>query len=212
MLRISEVFHSIQGEGPFQGLPTIFVRLTGCDLRCSWCDTDYAFHGGHGMTLSALVDQVLEGGCRRVCVTGGEPLLQKECIPLMQALLDAGCDVSLETGGHRPLEEVPLAVTRVVDVKCPDSGEGGSFREANLPCLQPGDALKFVVASAADMEWTENFLASHEIPQAVERYLSPVPGLLDFPAAAERVMASAHGLRLGLQLHKVVWGEQTRGR
>lgn len=212
MIRLSEIFYSIQGEGPFQGLSTLFVRLTGCDLRCSWCDTSHAFHGGESYTLPSLVAQVLEHDCRRICITGGEPLLQAECPELMQQLLDAGCSVSLETGGHRDLSAVPKAVTQVVDVKCPGSGEGGSFRLSNLKHLRTGDALKFVVASPEDIDWLESFLEEQEIPSGVELFVSPVPGQMDPPLLAERILQSPHPLRLGLQLHKILWGDDIQGR
>jgi 7-carboxy-7-deazaguanine synthase len=208
---VSEIFHSIQGEGPFQGLPTVFVRFTGCDLRCSWCDTAYAFHGGRPMSQPEILAAVAAYPTRRLCLTGGEPLLQKELPALARALLDEGWGVSVETGGHRTLADLPTGVTRVVDVKCPGSGAGGSFLEENLALLRPGDELKFVVADWGDLAFAVAFCRERTIPGGVICRVSPAWGALDLPELARRILDSGQDLALGLQLHKQIWGAEARG-
>jgi 7-carboxy-7-deazaguanine synthase len=210
-MRISEVFHSIQGEGPFAGLPTVFARFTGCDLRCRWCDTAYAFHGGERLGRAALIARMEAFPCRRGCLTGGEPLLQPELPALCGELLDRGWSLSVETGGHRDLGALPAAVTRVVDVKCPGSGEGGTFLAANLGHLHPGDELKFVVASLADADWALDFCRSLPALPGVRRRLSPVHGALALPELAARLLASGLDAGLALQLHKFIWSPDARG-
>jgi 7-carboxy-7-deazaguanine synthase len=210
-MRVNEIFHSLQGEGPFQGFPTLFVRFTGCDLRCVWCDTAHAFHEGDSRTPDELLATLRAQPCRRVCLTGGEPLLQKELPLFMRRLLDEGFLVSLETGGHRSLAEVPAGVTQVVDVKCPDSGEGGSFLHENLDRLRPGDELKFVVASREDVEFALDFLARHARPAGVIARISPAWGALDLPQLARRILESGQDVALALQQHKQIWGAEARG-
>jgi 7-carboxy-7-deazaguanine synthase len=210
-MQISEIFLSLQGEGPFQGLPTVFARFTGCDLRCTWCDTAHAFHGGRALSLDELLLELNAHPCRRICLTGGEPLLQKNLPELMRRLLDGGWSVSLETGGHRSLAEVPVGVTQVVDVKCPGSGEGGSFLPANLDHLRPGDELKFVVADWADVEFAFGFLRGQTLPPGVTSRISPAWGCLDLPDLARRIVESGLDVALALQLHKQIWGAEARG-
>ena len=210
-MRVHEIFHSLQGEGPFQGFPTVFVRFTGCDLRCTWCDTAYAFQGGRTMSRDEILAAVSSYSCRRLCLTGGEPLLQDELPLLAQSLLEAGWSVSVETGGHRPLAGLPAALTRVVDVKCPGSGEGGSFLTENLARLRPGDELKFVVATWEDLDFTQAFRREQPIPPGVVCRVSPAWGMLDLPELARRLLAGGSDLALGLQLHKQVWGPDERG-
>jgi 7-carboxy-7-deazaguanine synthase len=210
-MRVHEIFHSLQGEGPFQGFPTVFVRFTGCDLRCVWCDTAYAFHGGREMSMEEILATVAAFPCRRLCLTGGEPLLQRELPALAQALLDTDWSVSVETGGHRSLEALPAAVTRVVDVKCPGSGEGGHFLPANLALLRPGDELKFVVADWADLDFALDFHRRQPIPPGVTCRVSPVWGALDLPELARRLLAGGRDLALALQQHRQVWGAEATG-
>lgn len=210
-MRVSEIFHSIQGEGPFAGLPTVFARFVGCDLRCAWCDTAYAFEGGETLPLEEVVGRMEAHPCRRACLTGGEPLLQKELPALCERLLARDWTVSVETGGHRDLSALPAAATRTVDVKCPDSGEGGSFLESNLALLRPGDELKFVVASLADADWALAFCRSLPPLEGVRRRLSPVHGAVELPALAERILAGGLDVGLALQLHKFVWRPDARG-
>ncbi|MDP2360701.1 MAG: radical SAM protein [bacterium] len=210
-MNITEIFHSLQGEGPHQGFPTVFVRFTGCDLRCSWCDTAYAFHGGRAMTIEEILAAVMAFRCRRVCLTGGEPLLQKDLPRLAEALVDNGLLVSVETGGHRPLATLPARLTLVVDVKCPGSGEGGRFLEENLRLLKPGDELKFVVADWADLDFALEFCRSRQIPAGVTSRISPAWGALDLPELARRILASGQDVSLALQQHKLIWGAEARG-
>jgi 7-carboxy-7-deazaguanine synthase len=210
-MTITEIFHSIQGEGPFQGHPTVFVRFTGCDLRCRWCDTAHAFHGGQSITREVLVERLAAFPCRRACLTGGEPLLQHELPELASALIQANWSLSLETGGHRPLAGLPPALTIVADVKCPGSGEGGSFLLENLAHLKRGDELKFVVADEADVDFALSFHASQPIPPGVRACISPAWGALDLPALARRIVDSGQDVVLGMQLHKIIWGAEAQG-
>lgn len=212
-LQVTEIFRSIQGESSYAGLPCTFVRLTGCNLRCVWCDTEYSFHGGQRMSIDEIVEQVRAFGGRIVELTGGEPLLQKEAIPLLERFLAEGWTTLLETSGERPLADVPRAVVKVVDVKCPDSGEGGSFRMENLDAMAPHDQLKLVVGSRADYEFARNFTREHQL---VERfaavYFSPVHGAVDLAAfAGWMVEDGLEGVRFGNQLHKQIWGADAQG-
>lgn len=210
-MRLNELFLSLQGEGPFQGRPTLFARFTGCDLRCVWCDTAHAFHEGRGLSPDELLLELRAFPCRRICLTGGEPLLQPDLPNLMSRLLTEGWSVSLETGGHRSLARVPAGVTKVVDVKCPGSGEGGSFLDENLALLQPGDELKFVVADWADVDFAFEFLRRQPPPPGVISRISPAWGRLDLPELARRILGSGLDVALALQLHKQIWGAEARG-
>jgi 7-carboxy-7-deazaguanine synthase len=210
-MRVNEIFHSLQGEGPFQGWPTVFIRFTGCDLRCVWCDTAHAFHEGESRFLDEVLDSLRAQSCRRVCLTGGEPLLQKDLPLLMRQLLAEGWQVSLETGGHRSLADVPAGVTQVVDVKCPGSGEGGSFLSDNLGRLRAGDELKFVVADWRDVDFALDFLAGNPRPAGVAARISPAWGALDLPRLARRLLDSGQDVALALQQHKQIWGAEARG-
>jgi 7-carboxy-7-deazaguanine synthase len=212
VLTINEIFHSIQGESTHTGRPCVFVRLTACDLRCSWCDTPYAFTEGRKMSLDDVVEQVEAYGCPLVEVTGGEPLLQKDVYPLMDRLLASGHTVMLETGGHISIERVPQAVIRIVDVKCPGSGESEKNDWANLDRLTPRDEVKFVIKDRVDYEFARDLLARHRLAdRCAAVLLSPVHGVLEPKALAEWMLADRLPVRLQLQAHKYIWSPDTRG-
>jgi len=212
MLTVNEIFHSIQGESTHAGRPCVFVRLTACDLRCSWCDTPYAFTEGQKMSLDEVVERVRGYGCDVVEITGGEPLLQKEVYPLMERLLDEGRTVMIETGGHVSAERVPAGVIRVIDVKCPGSGEAGKMHWANLDQLRPSDEIKFVLKDRADYDYARNVVARHElILRCAAVLFSPVHGVLDAKQLAEWILADRLSVRLQLQGHKYIWDPTTRG-
>jgi 7-carboxy-7-deazaguanine synthase len=212
VLTVNEIFHSIQGESTHAGRPCVFVRLTACDLRCSWCDTPYAFHEGQKMSVDEVIGRVLEYGCDVVEITGGEPLLQKEVYPLMQRLLDEGRTVMLETGGHLSVEAVPEAVVRVIDVKCPGSGESEKNHWPNLEHLRPTDEIKFVIKDRADYEFARDVVSKHElIDRCAAVHFSPVHGILDAKQLAAWVLEDRLRVRVQLQLHKFIWSPETRG-
>jgi len=228
---ITEIFKSIQGEGTRAGLPCIFVRLTGCNLRCTWCDTTYAFHGGTKMSVAEVISRVDElasrtggaigaqAGVPLVELTGGEPLLQEEIYPLAEELLASGYTVMIETSGERFIGRLPHEVIKIVDVKCPDSGEADSFNMANLAALSAEDEVKFVLSSRRDYEFAREFTARHSLPARVKQILfSPVfedpqgkwPGL-EPRTLVEWILADGLPVRLGLQLHKFIWDPATKG-
>ena len=212
MLTVNEIFHSIQGESTHAGRPCVFVRLTACDLRCSWCDTPYAFHEGQKMSVEDVVGRVREYGCDVVEITGGEPLLQKEVYPLMRRLLDEGRTVMLETGGHLSVDAVPDAVIRVIDVKCPGSGESAKNHWPNLEQLRPTDEIKFVIKDRADYEYARDVVSKHTlIDRCAAVHFSPVHGVQDARQLAEWILADKLPVRLQLQAHKYIWDPQTRG-
>ena len=210
-LRITEIFASVQGESSRVGLPTVFVRLTGCPLRCTWCDTAYAFTGGSTRTLDDILAEVARHGLRHVCVTGGEPLAQKGCLALLTALCDAGYDVSLETSGALDIAEVDARVARIVDLKAPGSGEVDKNRYENIPLLRTSDEVKIVLADAADYDWARAQIATHALDQRCSVLLSPVAGELDPAELAEWVVRDRLPVRFQLQLHKILWND-ARGR
>jgi len=211
-VQVTEIFHSIQGESTYTGLPCTFVRLTGCNLRCTWCDTEYAFYGGEKMTVDQVIEKVRAFGGKLVEVTGGEPLLQKEVYPLMERLLTGGYRVLLETSGERPLDRVPREVVKIVDVKCPDSGEGGTFHMPNLELMAPHDQVKFVIASRRDYEFARDFTREHDLTRRFDAVLfSPVHGQADLQQMAEWILSDGLEVRFGYQLHKVIWGAEARG-
>ncbi len=186
MLTINEIFYSIQGEATRAGEPCVFVRLTACDLRCSWCDTPYAFYEGRKRPLEDVLAEVESHGCRLVEVTGGEPLLQDDVYPLMQTLLDRGYEVMLETGGHRSIARVPERVIKIVDVKCPGSGEAAKNDWSNLACLSPHDEVKFVIKDREDYEYARGILRQHDLASRVRAVLmSPVHDVLDARTLSE---------------------------
>ncbi len=212
MLTINEIFHSIQGESTHAGRPCVFVRLTACDLRCRWCDTPYAFHEGRKMSVDEVVADVEARGCPVVEVTGGEPLLQADVYPLMQRLLDAGKTVLIETGGHRSIAQVPDGVVRIMDVKCPGSGEAVSNDWSNLALLKPTDEVKFVIADRADYEFAREIVQRETLSERVAAVLfSPVHAELDARQLAEWVIADRLEVRVQLQMHKYIWSPETRG-
>lgn len=212
MLTINEIFHSIQGESTHSGRPCVFVRLTACDLRCSWCDTPYAFTEGSRMSLDDVVAEVDRYECPLVEITGGEPLLQADVYPLMRRLLDRGRTVMLETGGHRSIEQVPPDVIKIVDVKCPGSGEAHRNDWKNLDRLAPHDEVKFVIKDREDYEYARDVVARHGLANRVAAVLfSPVHGVMDASELAAWILADRLGVRLQLQAHKFIWGAGVRG-
>ncbi len=210
-LRITEIFHSLQGEADSIGWPTVFVRLTGCPLRCSWCDTEYSFHGGEWRDIDAIVDEVAGHHVRHVCVTGGEPLAQKRCLVLLARLCDAGYEVSLETSGALDISAVDARVRRVVDLKPPGSGEVARNRWSNLPGLRAHDQVKFVLADRTDYEWAVAVLGEHRLAQRCAVLFSPVHGRLAPRELAEWILADHLPVRFQMQLHKMLWND-AKGR
>ena len=206
-LDVASIFHSIQGEGTTQGVPSVFVRLAGCNLACSYCDTAWARTAGTRRRLDEVLAEILAFDCPHVTVTGGEPLLQSGCHVLLRALVRRGCRPILETNGSLPIASLPRGVTVVMDVKCPDSGCASSLCVDNLRRLRPGDEVKFVLASRRDFDFTVEFLARHPLSPACPVLLSPVWGRLAPALLAEWMLAEGLRARLNLQLHKVLWPE-----
>jgi 7-carboxy-7-deazaguanine synthase len=212
MLTVNEIFYSIQGESTRAGHPCVFVRLTACDLRCSWCDTEYAFHEGTKRSLEEVVAEVAKYPCSLVEITGGEPLLQDDVYPLMETLLAQGRTVMLETGGHRPITRVPKAVVKIVDVKCPGSGESAANDWSNLEALAPHDEVKFVIKDRADYDFARDVIRRYDLPSRCAAILmSPVHGVLEPRLVSEWILADGLPARLQLQLHKFIWPPDTRG-
>jgi 7-carboxy-7-deazaguanine synthase len=226
-MQITEIYKSLQGESTYSGLPCVFVRLTGCNLRCTWCDTEYSFYGGKKMTAEQVFEEVerLNPSGGLVEITGGEPMLQeRELVPLMERLLDAGHKVLLETSGERPLEAVPAGVVKIVDVKCPNSGEADTFRIENLATLRPHDEVKFVISDRRDYEFAREFTERHDLAVRVNAVLfSPAFSkeasgardashcLLDPQQLAEWMLEDNVPARLGLQIHKLIWDPAMKG-
>ena len=206
MLRVSEIFHSLQGETSRVGLPTVFVRLTGCPLRCTWCDTEYAFSGGDTLELADVMQRVSSFGCRTVCVTGGEPLAQKGAADLLAALCDAGYSVSLETSGALDIGGVDARVSRIVDLKAPGSGEEAKNRWENLDLLTSHDEVKFVLASREDYDWAVAACRRHRLFERCPVLFAPVHGRLDPALLARWLLEDRLPARFQLQLHKLLWG------
>ena len=212
MLTVNEIFHSIQGESTHAGRPCVFVRLTACDLRCSWCDTPYAFYEGRKMAVDEVVAKVRDYGCDVVEITGGEPLLQKDVYPLMERLMAEGHTVLLETGGHLSVARVPVGVFRVIDVKCPGSGEADKTHWPNLDQLRATDEVKFVIKDRADYEFARLVVEErHLMARCAAILFSPVHGVLDPKQLAQWILADRLTVRLQLQVHKYIWDPQTRG-
>ncbi|MGH9379492.1 MAG: 7-carboxy-7-deazaguanine synthase QueE [Thermoanaerobaculia bacterium] len=210
-LKIHEIFYSLQGESTWAGRPCVLVRLTGCQMRCRWCDTEYAFYDGDWRSLAEVLAEVARHGCDLVEVTGGEPLLQPGCLPLMRRLCDAGYTVLLETGGGLDISGVDPRVHRIVDVKCPGSGEAGNNRWENLDMLGPRDEVKFVLADRADFEWSCDVVRRYGLTARCPVHFSPVWGDLEPGELAEWIKECGLPVRLQLQLHKLLWGAHTRG-
>ena len=207
-LRISEIFYSLQGETSRVGLPTVFVRLTGCPLRCTYCDTDYAFSGGQNMTLSAILTEVATHHARYVTVTGGEPLAQKNCLCLLHALCNAGYEVSLETGGALDVSGVDARVMKVLDIKTPASGEVEKNLWGNLAALNARDEIKFVLCDEADYIWAKQVLSEHGLAEKCTVLFSPALGQLSATILAEWILRDNLPVRLQVQLHKLLWGSK----
>ncbi len=207
-LKITEIFHSLQGEGDAVGFPTVFVRLTGCPLRCQYCDTAYAFTGGQWWTLEDILARVAELAARHVCVTGGEPLAQRNCLPLLARLCDAGYEVSLETSGALPVAEVDARVRRVVDVKTPASGEAGRNLLDQLEVLNPRDQIKFVICDRGDYEWSRALVNTRALQEHAMVLFSPSYEQLPARQLADWILEDRLPVRLQLQLHKILWGNE----
>jgi 7-carboxy-7-deazaguanine synthase len=207
-LKLTEIFLSLQGEARDAGWPTVFVRLTGCPLRCQYCDTEYAFFGGQWWDIDAILAEVGKHGARHVCVTGGEPLAQKRCIALLRRLCDAGYIVSLETSGAIDIGDVDPRVSRVVDIKTPGSGEVARNRWDNLPLLTPHDQVKFVLCSRADYEWARDVLAEHRLHERCDVLFSPSYAQVKPRELADWIIEDHLPVRFQMQLHKALWGEE----
>lgn len=210
-LRVNEIFHSVQGEGTRTGTRCVFIRLTGCHLRCTWCDTEYAFYDGQWLTLDEILAQVRKYDCPTVELTGGEPLLQPDALPLLTRLADEFETVLLETSGAVPVDPVDPRVVRIVDLKCPASGEAERNHWPNLACLTPRDEAKFVLADRADYEWARDVVRRHDLTRLCTVLFMPVHGRLAPRTLAEWTLADRLDIRLGLQLHKLIWPPETRG-
>lgn len=207
-LRITEIFLSLQGEARDAGWPTVFVRLTGCPLRCQYCDTAYAFHGGQWRDIDGIVEEVKAHGVRHACVTGGEPLAQRRCLALLSRLCDAGLVVSLETSGAIDVADVDIRVSRVVDIKTPGSGEVSRNRWENLPLLTARDQVKFVICSYADFEWARDVVADHALHQRCDVLFSPSHAQVSPRELADWIVRDKLPVRFQMQLHKQLWGEE----
>ena len=212
MVTINEIFYSVQGESSYAGRPCVFVRLTACDLRCSWCDTPYAFHEGAKRSVEDVLSEVDRYDCPLVEVTGGEPLLQDDVYPLFDGLLLRGKQVLLETGGHRSTERVPPDVVTILDVKCPGSGESHRMDWANLERLRPHDEVKFVIKDRADYDFAREVTQRLDLTaRAAAVHFSPVHDVMDLRQLSEWVLQDRLGVRVQVQLHKYIWDPATRG-
>lgn len=207
-LKIAEIFLSLQGEARDAGWPTVFVRLTGCPLRCRYCDTAYAFYGGHWREIDDILDEIARHGVRHVCVTGGEPLAQKRCLDLLRRLCDAGYAVSLETSGALDVSEVDPRVSRVVDLKTPDSAEAARNRWENLPLLNAHDQIKFVICSRGDYEWARGIVAEHRLAERCDVLFSPSKDQVPARDLADWIVADRLPVKFQMQLHKILWGDE----
>ena len=213
-MQVTEIFFSIQGESSYAGRPCVFVRTTGCNLRCDWCDTEYSFHGGEEMSVDEVVDEVERAGrgCELVELTGGEPLLQHDVGELARSLLERGYTVLCETGGSVPVDRVPPEVVKVMDLKCPGSGEEEANDWSNLELLEPGrDELKFVIRDRRDYEWALDRVRERELADRFTVHFSPVHGEMDRRELSEWILEDGAPVRLNLQIHKFIWDPETRG-
>jgi 7-carboxy-7-deazaguanine synthase len=211
MLKINEIYKSIQGESSHTGLPCVFVRLTGCNLRCTWCDTEYAFYEGKGMTVEDVVNAVDQCEIPLVEITGGEPLMQKEVFPLMQTLLEKNYTVMLETGGSLPIDEVPEQVIKIMDLKCPGSGEESKNNYDNLNNLTLKDEVKFVILDRKDYDWSKKILNEYSLHKKTQVLFSPVYEKLDLKDLVKWVLEDNLPVRVQTQLHKVIWSKDAIG-
>lgn len=211
MLKINEIFYSIQGETTYVGLPTVFVRLTACNLRCTYCDTKYSYYEGDMKTQESLIEEIASHKAQYVCITGGEPLLQKEVHPLMKDLCDRGYKLSLETSGSKTIKDVDPRVKIILDVKTPDSGAADSFLMENIALSTSSTEYKFVICSEKDLEWSENFCRQHNLFEKFVVLYSPSYGQVTEVWLAEKILQNNSSARLQLQLHKYIWSAETRG-
>jgi len=209
---VSEIFYSIQGESLSQGYPTVFIRLAGCDLNCTYCDTVYARTGGESMSVDSIAERALSFSCPRVTITGGEPLMQPEaCVALANLLAERGCDVQVETNGSRDISILPGHLRCIMDLKTPGSGESGATDMDNIDRLRPGDEVKFVLTSIDDFHWSRKIVESYRLYERAAVLFSPVPGMLDAETAAQALLEHRLNARLHLQLHKIIWPHVDRG-
>ena len=210
-MKITEIYHSIQGESSFAGLPCVFIRTTGCNLRCSWCDTEYAFFGGEEMTVAEVVAQVSRYACHLVEITGGEPLLQPETPELAERLLAKGHEVLIETSGERDISVLDKRVRKIMDLKCPGSGESEKNRWTNLLYLDQDDEIKFVIKDRVDYDWAVAVLKEHDLQQRSNILFSPVTGEVEAADLVKWILADHLQVRFQVQLHKIVWPTETQG-
>lgn len=210
-MRITEIYQSIQGESSYAGLPCIFIRTTGCDLRCRWCDSEFSFYGGEQMTIEEILAKTAQFPARLVEVTGGEPLLQKETPALTRALLERDYTVLIETGGHRDLSVLDARVIKIMDIKCPASGENEKNLWSNLDHLTDRDEIKFVIADRFDYEWARDLIRTHKMESRFRLLISPVHASLSPQSLVEWMLADGLQARFQLQLHKLIWSAETRG-
>tara|TARA_B110000263_G_scaffold112011_1_gene97878 strand:- start:143 stop:781 length:639 start_codon:yes stop_codon:yes gene_type:complete len=211
MLEVTEIYKSVQGESTYMGLPCVFIRLTGCNLRCVWCDTAHAFHDGEKLSIHQIIDKVKSYDIKLVEITGGEPLLQKEVFPLMESLLKNKFKVMLETSGSLAINNVPAKVIKIIDLKCPGSGEENKNLWENLNHLTPTDEIKFVIADKADYEWSKKVLQDYELDKKVPVLFSPVFEKLKLKDLTEWILEDNLPVRLHTQLHKYIWDQKTIG-
>ena len=211
MIKVNEIYLSVQGESSHTGLPCVFVRLTGCNLRCVWCDTAYAFHDGKTQSIVQTLKDVKSFGINLVEITGGEPLMQEGVYPLMEALLENSYKVMLETGGSLSLEKVPRDVIKILDLKCPGSGEHKKNDLDNLKILAPHDEVKFVILDRRDYEWSRDLIKKHKINETAPILFSPVYGKLELKEMVKWILEDLLPVRLQTQLHKVIWSKETKG-
>jgi len=207
-LRITEIFHSLQGESLTVGLPTVFVRLTGCPLRCQYCDTAYAFSGGDWMEIAAILEKIASYRCKQICISGGEPLAQPNCIPLLRQLCDAGYTVSIETSGALPITDIDTRVTIIMDIKTPDSKESDKNLLENIPELKRSDQIKFVLCSEKDYHWACTFIATHKLREKTHILFSPSWHELKPADLANWIIRDRLPVRFQLQLHKILWDDK----
>ncbi len=212
MIKINEIFYSIQGESTLTGLPTIFIRSSGCHLRCNYCDTKYAYNEGERLNCEEILKKISIYPCKRICITGGEPLLQKNIIPLMETVLTKGYECSIETSGDLDCSPIPSGVLKVIDVKTPDSGEGEAFCLKNLHFVgDKASEFKFVICSEADFDWAVHFAAKHHMFQNTKILFSPCHEQISAEWLAKKILDSGQKIRLQIQLHKVLWPTTTKG-